>query len=245
MTGKDLTLFDKSASLYDLIYKSIKNYEEESSKVRDLIERCRPGCRTVIDVACGTGEHCLHLSRHYSVDGLDINGDFVAIAAQKNPAGHYYQADMTAFSLGKKFDAVLCLFSSIGYVRTLDNLRRSLCCFRDHLEKDGVILVEPWFTPDTWRPGTLHMMPVEAPGLKLCRMSISEQKERLSFFTLHYLVGTSEGVRHFTEYHELGLFTIEEMKEAFRSAGLTVEYDSTGLSGRGLYVGRSVCPSRP
>ena len=60
----------------------------------------------------------------------------------------------------------------------------------------------------------------------------------LSIFVFHYLIGTSSGVEHFTERHELGLFSVAEMKEAFTEAGFKVEYGKYGLTGRGLYLAR-------
>jgi hypothetical protein len=50
-------------------------------------------------------------------------------------------------------------------------------------------------------------------------------------------VATSEGVSHFVEHHEMGLFTDDEYQKAFRNAGLTVIHDPEGLTGRGLYIG--------
>ena len=38
---------------------------------------------------------------------------------------------MTAFDLGKTFDLVTCLFSSIGYVKTLENLARAVGAWPD------------------------------------------------------------------------------------------------------------------
>ena len=37
---------------------------------------------------------------------------------------------------------------------------------------------------------------------------------------------------------ELGLFTRDEMTWAFEFAGMDVRYDSEGLMGRGLYIGK-------
>ena len=41
------------------------------------------------------------------------------------------------------------------------------------------------------------------------------------------------------ETHELGLFTVEEMKASFAEAELKVNYDEKGLTGRGLYIAPS------
>jgi hypothetical protein len=173
------------------------------------------------------------------VDGLDIHEDFVRAAAAKNPAGEYFRADMTDFDLGKNYDVILCLFSSIGYARTIGNVVQTLRCFERHLNEDGIVVVEPWFTPDTWNPdGRVHLLTAETPKGKICRMNISEQEGTLSIIDFHYLVGTASGVEHFTERHENGLFSVNEMKEAFAMARLAVTHDETGLTGRGLYIAR-------
>ncbi len=107
----------------------------------------------------------------------------------------------------------------------------------DHLLPGGVLIVEPWFTPEQWKPGRVSALFVDQPDLKISRMNISEVEGNLSFFVFHYTVGTPQGIEYFTERHELGLFTHEEYLEAFRKAELEVIHDPEGLDGRGLYIG--------
>ena len=57
---------------------------------------------------------------------------------RKHPAGRFVLADMSDFHLGRHYDAVICLFSSIGYVRTLDRVTHAIGRFRDHLAPGGV-----------------------------------------------------------------------------------------------------------
>ena len=54
---------------------------------------------------------------------------------------------------------------------------------------------------------------------------------------MHHLVATPEGVEHFVEHHEMGLFTHEEYLDAVAAAGLKSVYNEQGLTGRGLYLG--------
>jgi SAM-dependent methyltransferase len=230
-------MFDASADYYDLIY-GFKDYEAEATRVVERIRSIEPDCMTVLDVACGTGEHCRFLKRHFDVEGVDINGKFVDIARLKNPECRFEVADMREFALGRRFDAILLLFSSIGYVLTFEAVVKTLTCLREHVADGGVILVEPWFTPEAWKTGSVHLLTAERDGVKVCRMNTSETRGGCSFFEFHYLVGTPEGVTHFTEGHLLGLFTVEEMTRAFAEARLATEYDAEGLSGRGLYTAR-------
>ena len=44
--------------------------------------------------------------------------------------------------------------------------------------------------------------------------------------------------RHATEIHELGLFTADEMLDAFERAGLRATFRPEGFADRGLLVGR-------
>ena len=108
-----------------------------------------------------------------------------------------------------------------------------------HLEPGGVLIVEPWLTPDRYRPGGVHATFVDEPDLKIARMNRSEQDGNLAVMVMHYLVGDPDGVSHFTERHALGLFPKESYQRAFEAAGLSVSYDETGLIGRGLFIGVS------
>ncbi len=102
----------------------------------------------------------------------------------------------------------------------------------------GLLIVEPWFTPDTWHPGTVHSLFIDEPQLKIARVSTSLTKGRISHFDLHHLVGTPEGTRHFVEHHELGLFRTQEVRDALSEAGFGVRYDEESLTERGLFVAR-------
>src|SRR5579864_2877898 len=168
-------MFSVSAELYDAIY-SFKDYSTESSKIRKLIEQERPGAKSILDVACGTAEHAKHLSVNFEIDGIDVEPKFIEIARAKNPAGNYSVADMRSFQLGKRYDIVQCLFSSIGYLLTPEDIVAALKCFRAHLAPGGVILVEPWLTPSAYKLGYPHMITVDQPNLKVCRMNVSTRE---------------------------------------------------------------------
>jgi SAM-dependent methyltransferase len=230
-------MFVESAELYDAIYH-FKNYARECEILRAVIAVSAPGARTVLDVACGTGQHDKFLKEHYAVDGIDLNENYLHAARAKNPAGRYTRADMTDFDLATTYDAVTCLFSAIGYVKTVERLNRAVACMARHVKPGGALIVEPWLTAGDWKPGTSNLHAGEIGADKVCRMTVSSQEGNVSVMQMHYLRSTAGSIEHYIERLELGLFTREEMASAFEAANMDVRHDSEGLMGRGLYIGR-------
>jgi ubiquinone/menaquinone biosynthesis C-methylase UbiE len=228
-------MFLESPELYDAIYH-FKNYARECEILRAMIAVAAPGARMILDVASGTGEHDKFLKDKFAVDGVDLNENYLRAARLKNPAGRYTRADMTDFNLATTYDAVTCLFSAIGYVRTVDNMNRAIASMARHVKPGGALIVEPWITPDAWKPAHSFIHAGEIGPDKVCRMSLSGREGNLSFIIMHYLRSTSAGIEHYSERLELGLFTRDEMTRAFESANMNVRYDSEGLMGRGMYI---------
>ena len=238
-------MFSKSAPYYDKIYHA-KDYAAESARLREIIRgKFGLGSGKMLDVACGTGRHIEYLKAHFEVQGLDISEQLLADARKRNPEVYFQTGDMMDFNLEQQFDLVICLFSAIGYVVTLENLHRAISCMAQHIRPGGGLVVEPWFTPETWYPGRVHALFIDEPELKLVRMNTSQVDGNVSIVDFHYLLGTPEGVAYFSEPHRLGLFTPEEMIHAFEQAGLEPSYDADGLTGRGLYLGRRLDEINP
>ncbi len=229
-------MFDKTAIYYDRIYAS-KDYRGEARAIIDLVEReLGTGGRRLLDVACGTGLHLEQLKRRFDAEGLDDSAELLDIAKRRNSELVFHRDDMRWFALEARYDVVTCLFSSIGYMTTAEDLKRAIARMAAHLVPGGLLLIEPWLTPEAWRPNTVHALLVDEPGLKIARVNTSFMVEHRSVFDLHHLIGTPEGTEHIVEHHELGLYTVDEMIDAFVAAGLDVRHDPEGPAGRGLYV---------
>jgi SAM-dependent methyltransferase len=232
-------MFHHTAHVYDLIYEATgKDYSAESSAVHSLIQERKSGARSLLDVACGTGGHLRHLQRWYTVTGVDLDPAMLEQAKRHLPTTPLVQADMRQLHMSTTFDAVTCLFSSIGYMRNGDDLDRAVAAMARHLNHGGVLIIDGWVRPDEWREGvSAHVEVAERGALKVVRVSRSRREGAITVLDMHHLIADEDGIEHVVDHHELTLFSPEEYQSAFRRAGLAVEVVDGPLEGRDRYVG--------
>lgn len=230
------------AEVYDLVYRGRgKDYAAEVSQVMDLAERRGILPSSLLDVACGTGAHLEHFADLVDrAEGVELSEEMIGLARRRVPSARLHTGDMRDFSLGTTFSLVTCMFSSIGYMRDTIELGLALSCLARHLEPGGVVVVEPWWFPETFIEGYVSAHVVEEGRRSVSRVSHSVREGGDTVMEVHFVVADAGlGVRHFVDVHRIALFTREEYETAFRDAGLKVEFIEGGPSGRGLLVGTS------
>ena len=158
-------MFSGTAHLYDAIY-SFKDYAAEAELLHELVEERAPGARTLLDVACGTGKHLAELRAWYEVEGVDVDPALLAIARDRLPGVPLNEGDMVDLDLGREFDVVTCLFSSIGYVATEERLALASAALACHVAPGGLLVIEPWILPSAWIPNHVGAVFVDEPELR-------------------------------------------------------------------------------
>jgi len=232
-------MYKKLAKYYDLIYHW-KDYEKEAYSIKDLIKKYKKSDgNKLLDVGCGTGKHLEYFKDDFSCTGIDINNEMVEVAKSKVKDVIFEQHNMINFNLKTEFDVILCLFSSIGYVKTYSNLEKTMLNFCNHLKTGGVLIIEPWFTKSTYWVGAPGMTTYDEKDIKIARLNTTKIEGDLSIMEMHYLIAEKdEDVIHFVDTHELGLFEIDKTLEFMEKASLKPEFLKDGLmEDRGLYIG--------
>lgn len=236
-------MYNQSAEFYDAIYRLKKDYADEAKRLDYLLKQLTPTPQSILDVACGTGEHARHLSQShgYHVDGIDVQPKFIDIAAAKNPDGIFTIADMAQFDLGKTYDAIVCLFTSIGYAETVDRMQQAIDSMSKHLLPGGYIVLEPWAEPDSEFSAVNDFTEDTDPdtGLHVTRSRSHRVEHRVSVMEIEYTVDLKGSLTHqFSETHRIGLFSKEEIMGAFHLAGLNATYAPQGLHANGIYLAK-------
>ena len=227
------------AKYYDNIY-CFRDYLDESVRLQNIIEKyLKTGGNSVLDVACGTGLHLKYLKDDFSCTGVDISEAMLKLA-RKNVEGVKFKAsDMKVLKLGKQFDVVMCLFSSIGYVKTLSNLERTIQGFSRHLKSGGLALIEPSYAESAYLRGEPRVATYEGAELKIARVTYARLRQALAVVNMHILIA-KKGVepKYFVDRHDLGVFSVDETLRIMGAAGLKSKFLKGGLMPkRELFIG--------
>lgn len=230
-------MFTESAHWYDP-FQAGKDYAGEAQRVMDLIRDIQPRAHTLLDVACGTGGHLSYFRQVFTCHGLDLDGGLLEVARQRLPDVPLTRADMTGFDLAQRFDAVTCLFSSIGYTASVAGVRAATRAMANHLNPDGVLIIEPWILPGAWAPldGKSHVDVVEDGNTTLVRIRTNRRSGRMTELLMHYAAAGDGRITTADERHRLRLFSRAEYLDAAATAGLSARWDDDGISGRGLLI---------
>ncbi|MFV9507933.1 MAG: class I SAM-dependent DNA methyltransferase, partial [Oscillochloridaceae bacterium umkhey_bin13] len=172
-------MYARSAQFYDALYH-FKDYAAATTQLRSLVERYHPTARSLLDVGCGTGLHLVHLRQHFEVEGLDVSPEMLAVARERCADIPLHEHSMVDFQLDHRFDVIGCLFSSIAYVKTAANMRQAVATMAKHLQPGGLLIVEPWFSPESYWVGRVTANFVDQPDLKIAWMYISEREGLLT-----------------------------------------------------------------
>ena len=227
------------AKYYDLIY-SQKDYKKEVKKIAKLISKYKKSnWKELLDIACGTGNHIQFLIEKFVCTGIDMSKEMLDVARKKIKNVKLKKTNMINFKINKKFDIITCLFSAIGYVKTYENLRKTINNFALHLKTGGIVIIEPWFNKSTYKAGFPHITTYESKDLKIARLCVSKVKNNISIMDMNYLIAErNKEVKYFIDRHELGLFEIDKTLQIMKEAGLKSKFLKNGLTkDRGLYVG--------
>lgn len=232
-------MYNDFAEIYDLIYEFL-DYKKTAKKIKKLILKNKKiEVKTLLDVGCGTGRHLSYLKKDFTCTGVDLSNQLLDIGRKNYTDIRFIQADMIDLDLKEKFDALICLFSSIGYVKTYENLKKTINNFATHINSGGVVIIEPWLTKSNAIAGLASMTTYERDDIKIARQCVTKVEEDITPFDMHYMIAKKgEDVIYFKDHHELGLFDTDKTIQIMEDVGFETNYLEKGLeTERGLFVG--------
>jgi SAM-dependent methyltransferase len=127
------------AAFYDEI---MGDRSGEIERVRNYIRRYHPSARSLLELGCGTGAMLAGLATDLTVTGVDQSPEMLAVAARRGLPAELVQADMTAFSLGTRFDVVICVFDTLNHLARFESWCDMFERVHEHLADDGIFFFD-------------------------------------------------------------------------------------------------------
>ncbi|APX72544.1 class I SAM-dependent methyltransferase [Companilactobacillus allii] len=120
----------------DDLYKNWASYVENNTN----------DAKTLLDVACGTGDLTIQLADKYQVTGTDLSEEMLKIAEKKakdsNVSIPFVQSNMMdLFEMGN-YDVITCFDDSICYLKDEDELAITFNQVYQHLNEGGKYLFD-------------------------------------------------------------------------------------------------------
>ena len=215
---------------YDLLYAE-KPYLEEARYVDKLLREAGVARGRLLDLACGTGRHAEAFARlGWDVTGVDYSEVLLEQARLNVPGARFVMQDMRELDLpGEQFNAVTCLFDSIGYPLDDEGVVATLVATARHLAPDGALVVEFLHAPALLAdaaPYRVRRVDLPADGDELLRISRTRLDEDRRVMDVEFELielhadGTYE---RWLESQSNRFFFAAEMQALLESAGLGAE----------------------
>lgn len=138
-----MEMYRESAALYDDFFLKGKG---ETTKTNQLILHYLQAnnVNSLLDMSCGTGAQAIFLAKAgYQITASDINQGMLDVAQRKSSGIDitFHQADMTNVSLGKKYDAIITMFNSVGHL-TKAQLLTTFINAKNNLNANGILIFD-------------------------------------------------------------------------------------------------------
>jgi SAM-dependent methyltransferase len=228
-------LYDDIAGWWPVISPP-SEYAEEATLYVDMIRApARRPVREVLELGSGGGNNASHMKRAFDMTLVEPSERMREHSRKLNPECEHLPGDMRQVRLGRTFDAVF-LHDAVMYMTTEEDLRAALETVAVHLAPDGVALVAPDATRETFSEATEHGGGEDEKGRQARYLEWTLPAESGgTTYTVHYafmLRDVDGTVRVVHDVHREGLFPRTTWLRLFEEVGLAAELAVRTIEGR-------------
>ncbi|MBR5272899.1 MAG: class I SAM-dependent methyltransferase [Clostridia bacterium] len=117
--------YSSIADFYDLFTQDV-DYDGRAQYINELLKRCEIGCKTVLDLACGTGSMTIRLAKMgYDMIGVDSSEDMLCVARDKSencPDILWLCQEGAELDLYGDIDCAICTLDSVNHILDFDEV---------------------------------------------------------------------------------------------------------------------------
>ncbi len=223
------------AEVYDTFMDNVP-YEEWADYLQTLFSEYGIREGLMLELGCGTGNMTEALAkRGYDMTGVDNSGEMLEIAMKKQKqSGYdilYLLQDMQEFELYGTVRGIVSVCDSVNYIVDKQELEEVFRLVNNYLDPDGIFVFD--FNTEYKYKKVLGEQ-VIAEDREKCSFiwdNYYDEEEKINEYELTLFIQDEEKKEFYRKYQEVHFqraYTLDEMKEMTRNAGLIFEtaYDA-------------------
>ena len=218
-----MEMYEDFALVYDRFMDETP-YEEWCQFVVGRLKQDQITDGILLDLGCGTGSMTELLAKQgYDMIGVDLSDSMLDIAMEKRAQSGqnilYLQQDMREFELYGTVRAIVSVCDSLNYITEQEELTEVFRLVNNYLDPDGLFIFD---------------VNMEVKFRKIADSTIAENREEGSFIWENYFdegemvneydltlfIKEGELFRKFEETHYQRCYSLDEVKEAAKEAGM-------------------------
>lgn len=200
------TLFPE---VYDHLFRNV-DYEYWYRYIRSIMLQYVENPVVILELGCGTGKFGAKFSRDgYICYGMDKSIDMLKIAkirAFKNY--RIFCADMTNFSLVKKFDFLFSVHDTMNYLLDYDNIRKTFSSINRTMNDNSIFMFDITTEHNIYKNFTGEPVLYNVNNMNIKWSNEYDSKRKLIFSILEFRKKNGEIE---TETHIQRIYTINEL----------------------------------
>ena len=203
---------------YHILYKE-RGDEEAQLFMRNLVSllKLKPGS-SILDLACGKGRHSIYLNRlGYEVTGVDLSENSISHAKKFENENLRFDVHCMCEPVGKKFDAVFNLFTSLGYFENEEDNFEAISAIKKELKEGGYGVIDFMNVHKVVE----NLIPSEVKSVNGIDFNITRSVE--DNYILKKIKFEDEG-EEYSYLEKVRAFTLADFTEYFRKAGINLLY---------------------
>ena len=219
-----MSAYETFASVYDLFMEQVE-YDEWLDHIHAVWEKYGIAPKTILDLGCGTGSILLPLAQEgFDVIGVDLSPEMLTEADHKAmEAGVSVRLacqDMTELDLGEQADCILSLCDCMNYLIEDGQLESAFQSIAAHMKKESLFLFDmntEYKYTHLLADGTFAENREESSFIW---ENFYDEDERINEYDLTLFIKEGELFRKFEETHYQRCYSLDEVKEAAKEAGM-------------------------
>lgn len=236
-----MSVFGEYGKFYDLLNKD-KDYRQEVSYIRHLIDRYHPSGKSVLELGCGTGIHAQLLQqRGLHVTGIDSSEEMLKVARTRLNGSdlRFLHGDILDFKNEHCYDVAISLFHVMSYMNETGKLKMAFENAEKHLHPHGIFIFDCWHGDAVLaQPPHSREKKHEDDHVAVRRVSHPEWIKEKNLVHVHFDIEITDKilkeVRKISETHSMRYWFKNEIEEALNNSGFELLRDEEWLSGKDL-----------